>query len=101
MEYLEKENIELRERLSKYENPKNSRNSSIPPSKDENRLKKNQSLRRSTGKKPWGQPGRKGSTLEMTSNPDQLIDLVLKYCNDCGQSLENIIAINREDTSAC
>ncbi|WP_430906616.1 hypothetical protein [Maribacter sp. 2-571] len=34
---LSRENASLRERLSKYENPKNSRNSSIPPSKDENR----------------------------------------------------------------
>ena len=30
-------NKSLQNRLSKYENPKNSRNSSIPPSKDENR----------------------------------------------------------------
>ena len=33
------ENTELKKRLSKYETKKNSRNSSIPPSKDENRPK--------------------------------------------------------------
>jgi len=64
---LGKENSELRERLSKYENPKNSRNSSMPPSKDENRPGKNQSLRKRSGKDPGGQPGRKGKTLEMTT----------------------------------
>jgi transposase len=37
---LEKENTFLREKLSKYKNPKNSRNSSVPPSKDENRIPK-------------------------------------------------------------
>jgi len=41
---LEKENAFLKEYLAKYENSKNSGNSSIPPSKDENRPKKNQSF---------------------------------------------------------
>ena len=49
---LKKENVVLKERLSKRETPKNSRNSSIAPSKDENRPKANQSLRQSSGKKP-------------------------------------------------
>ena len=34
-----------KQRLARYENPKNSSNSSIPPSKDENRPARNQSLR--------------------------------------------------------
>lgn len=89
---LERENAQLRARLSKYENPKNSRNSSIPPSKDENRPKKNQSLRESTGKKPGGQAGHKGRTLEMTSKPDRTIDLVPDYCDNCGLSLAHEIA---------
>jgi len=37
---LTRENMDLRHRLSKYEHPKNSNNSSIPPSKDENRPKR-------------------------------------------------------------
>jgi len=41
VEALEKENAFLRERLAKYENPKNSRNSSIPPSRAENCHKNN------------------------------------------------------------
>jgi len=46
---LRKENVVLKEKLAKYENPKNSRNSSIPPSKDENRPKRNNSVRKKTG----------------------------------------------------
>lgn len=90
---LEIENGELRERLSKYKTPKNSRNSSIPPSKDENCPKKNQSLRKSTGKKPGGQLSHKGRTLEMTLNPDHVLDLYPDYCHNCGASLENEQAI--------
>ena len=37
--------VNLESRLCRYQNPKNSGNSSIPPSKDENRPKKMQSLR--------------------------------------------------------
>ncbi len=87
---LEKVNVTLKERLSFYENPKNSRNSSIPPSKDENRPKRNQSLRRASGKKPGGQPGHKGKTLEMAKYPDEVIELRPEYCNSCGKSLEGV-----------
>ncbi len=94
LETLEKENgtlrtriSELEERLARYENPKNSRNSSIPPSKDENRPKKNQSLRRPTGRKPGGQPGHKGNTLKMTADPDHIVELRPDYCRSCGSSL--------------
>ena len=85
---LEKENAFLKERLAKYENTKNSQNSSIPPSRDENRPKPNQSLRKPTGKKPGGQKGRKGKTLEMTAFPDTIIKLMPDYCRSCGSSLE-------------
>lgn len=90
VKHLEKENIALKDRLSFYENPKNSRNSSIPPSKDENRPKRNQSLRRVSGKKPGGQPGHKGKTLEMAKYPDRTIELQPEYCNNCGKSLESV-----------
>ena len=42
---LTKENKTLKEQLAKYETPKNSRNSSMPPSQDQNRPKNNLSLR--------------------------------------------------------
>tara|TARA_R110002050_G_C8877049_1_gene508549 strand:+ start:86 stop:1432 length:1347 start_codon:yes stop_codon:yes gene_type:complete len=91
LDRLEKENLELRELLSRYENPKNSRNSSIPPSMDENRPRPNQSLRKPSGKKPGGQLGRNGKTLEMAKGPDQVIDLIPEFCNNCGSPLEDIV----------
>ena len=71
VERLERENSILREKLSKYENPKNSRNSSLPPSKDENRPLRTKSLREKTEKKPGGQPGHEGNTLKMTATPEK------------------------------
>jgi len=87
---LKIENIELKNRLSKFENPKNSRNSSIPPSQDENRPQRNQSLRKPSGKKPGGQLGRQGKTLEMVKNPDEVIDMVPDFCDNCGSTLKDI-----------
>jgi len=84
---LRKENVVLKEKLAKYENPKNSRNSSIPPSKDENRPKRNNSLRKKTGLKPGGQKGHKGKTLMVSDNPDIIKKVLPDYCNKCGNDL--------------
>lgn len=94
--FLEKENASLKERLAKYENPKNSRNSSLPPSKDENRPKSNQSLRSSSGKSVGGQKGREGKTLEMTTTPDKIIELQPDYCISCGASLQDKMATKEQ-----
>lgn len=67
---------------------KNSHNSSVPPSKDENRPAKTTSLRKSSGKLPGGQTGHEGSTLKMTSMPDTVIEHKPKFCNCCGLSLQ-------------
>ena len=88
---LKRENEMLKERLAKYENPKNSNNSSVPPSKDENRPFKSKSLRKKTGRKPGGQKGREGKTLEMTSHPDQTIDHSPEYCECCGKDIGTIL----------
>lgn len=86
---LRKENAILREKLSKYENPKNSRNSSIPPSKDENRPLKTKSLRESSNKKVGGQQGHEGNTLKMTDSPDKIIKYVPDFCCACGSDLQD------------
>jgi len=57
----------LKDKLTRYENPKNSNNSSIPPFKDENRPFKSKSLRKKTGRTPGGQKGHEETTLEMVS----------------------------------
>ncbi|MCK5907951.1 MAG: IS66 family transposase zinc-finger binding domain-containing protein, partial [Flavobacteriales bacterium] len=80
----------LEERLDKFENKKSSKNSSVPPSQDPNRIRKTKSLRQKSGKKPLGQKGHKGSTLEMVANPDEIIDLSPNFCNKCGSSLSSI-----------
>jgi len=56
---LRKENAVLQEKLSKHENPKNSRNSSFPPSKDENSPLKTKSLREPSDKKLVDKKGMK------------------------------------------
>ena len=80
----------LKAQLELLKTRKNSRNSSIAPSKDENRPKPNQSLRKSSGKKPGGQFGRKGKTLDMESNPDKVVELHPDYCRSCGASLSGV-----------
>ena len=77
---------DLRHRLSKYENPKNSNNSSIPPSKDENRPKR-KSLREKSNKKVGGQKGREGKTLNMVETPDIIETHLSEYCNCCGNDI--------------
>jgi len=88
--FLKRENKELKEKLAKYENPKNSNNSSMPPSKDENRPFKSKSLRKKTGRKPGGQKGHEGTTLEMISDPNEIVDHAPEYCECCGKDLTGI-----------
>lgn len=79
---LKKEVVQLTKRLEKYENPKNSRNSSKPPSSYFPRQQKTQSLRKSSDKKPGGQLGNEGTTLKVVS-PDLIVkSLTLRktYC---------------------
>jgi len=84
---LQTENAILRARLLELEHHKNSSNSSIPPSKDENRVKKNQSLREKSGRKPGGQKGHKGSMLKMTGHPYEIIKHIPEFCKCCGEDL--------------
>lgn len=76
--------VELERKLEHYTIRKDSQNSSIPPSKDENRPKRTNSLREPTDKKVGGQPGHKGKTLTMTANPDKIIDHRSCFCPRCG-----------------
>ena len=81
---------ELKARLDRYENHKNSRNSSIPPSHDYSRPTRTKSLRERSGKKPGGQPGHEGTTLKMVENPDEVIDYTPQYCTCCGRDLMQV-----------
>lgn len=78
---LEEEVKTLKEKLSKYEHPKNSNNSSVSPSQDPNRQTK--SLRKKSGKKVGGQKGHKGHKLLKVPHPDKLIFHDITVCACC------------------
>ena len=70
---------------------KNSRNSSKPPSSDDkDKIKKNQSLRKKTSRKPGGQTGRKGKTLKRVPLADETIEHVPKGRCQCGMNLKDL-----------
>ncbi len=80
----------LEAELAIYKNKKNSNNSHTPPSKDENRPIKNQSLREKSDKKAGGQQGHEGKTLECSAIIDEVAHHVANYCNCCGHDLSDV-----------
>ena len=94
IESLESQINELNERLQILEARlnQNSRNSSKPPSIDFSvKQKPNpRSRRKKSGKKPGGQEGHSGTTLNMVNNPDEVIEHPLSCCEECGCILENV-----------
>lgn len=91
---LQKENRDLRKRLSKYENPdKNSCNSSVPPSKERMKdevIRRTKTLRTKSGLKPGGQPGHDGHFKKMEETPDVVEDCMSNFCRECGRNLSDI-----------
>jgi len=87
---LKKENEELKNQINSLREQlnKDSHNSSKPPSSDGFK-KKIKSLRESSGKKPGGQPGHVGHTLEMVENPDHITVYEIDKCEKCGYSLDS------------
>ena len=71
--------------------PKNSKNSSVAPSNDQNRVLKNQSLRGNSSQKVGGQKGHKGTTMEMVENPDTVVVHEPVFCNSCGNTLQDAL----------
>lgn len=98
LDLAHKEIAVLKERLAVYETPKDSHNSSIPPSKDSlgvqakkaKKLLATRSLREKTGFRSGGQPGHKGTTLEMVSEPDSIVEHKPYYCSRCGNDLSTV-----------
>ncbi len=77
---------------------KNSDNSSIAPSTDINKKKKNQSLRPKSDRKPGGQPGREAKTLYQSNHPDEItvIPFTIEQCKACGSDLSDTLAVLKE-----
>lgn len=82
----------LKEALDKLN--KNSSNSNKPPSGDV--FRKPQSLRTASGKRVGGQPGHKGTTLEMCEVPDRIVLHAPSQCNHCREELRDSAAENIE-----
>jgi transposase len=71
--------------------PKDSTNSSIPPSKDPlAKTPKTRSLRKKSGKKSGGQPGHAGHHRQWNPNPDKRVKIADEHCGACGASLSEI-----------
>lgn len=91
---LLKENRELRKRLEKYDKPpKDSGNSSIPPSKEPIRAeieRRTKSLRAKSDKPVGGQIGHEGTTRKMVDTPDEIEEVSSQYCRECGRDLSEI-----------
>jgi transposase len=96
---LEEENAQLKEQVNSLREQlnKDSHNSSKPPSSDGLKKKmKTRSLRKSSGKKPGGQPGHMGHTLEMVQNPDNIVTHQITKCEKCGYPLDSEEIFNVE-----
>lgn len=99
LEKARQEIEDLKEALRIAKLPKNSSNSSLAPSSDLYRPKRsnNFSLRKKSKRKPGGQVGHQGTTLEFSPDPaDRIIEHVMESCAACGNSLADIEGENAQ-----
>ena len=87
--------IEERVHTLEVQKSKNSANSSKPPSTDAFR-KPLPNLRRKTGRKPGGQTGSPGKTLQMQTECDATVVHSPKDCSRCGGSLASIAPLRTD-----
>src|SRR5215470_6788359 len=104
LERLRQENVALREqvallseRISVLEAKlaTDSHNSHLPPSSDRFH-RHSKSLRKPSGKKPGGQSGHPGSTLKLSSTPDQVIVHTVECCQHCHRDLREVESLQVE-----
>src|SRR3954447_6415983 len=92
VEVLRAEVAELKRQLGQH-----SRNSSKPPSSDSPFTKPApKSLRRTSGRKPGGQPGHPGSTLALVEDPNERRRHEPGPCSGCGASLADAPEVGLE-----
>ena len=78
---------ELLEQLEAKNHKKNSRNSSAPPSSDGYSKPAPKSQRKSSGAKPGGQDGHKGSSMKLMKEPDKIQEHYPAACSGCPNAL--------------
>jgi transposase len=97
---LEEQNAHLLERVQELEArlAKDSHNSSKPPSSDAFHKPKPKlcNLRQETDKRPGGQPGHPGHTLELVDNPDHTLLHAPTLCTGCGASLKDAPILGKD-----
>jgi transposase len=88
---LREENRTLKARVGELEAQvrTNSRNSSKPPSSDGLSKPSPKSLRRPSGRRPGGQAGHEGTTLQQVANPDVVVRHEPPGCGGCGADLHD------------
>ena len=84
---LQQRLVELEQRVKELEGQvaRNSSNSGKPPSSDGLSKPSPKSLRTPSGRKPGGQPGHPGQTLQRVKNPDHIQVHRLEVCPHCGR----------------
>lgn len=85
---LQQEITELKQQIQLLKNGKDSKTSSTPPSQDIGRSNRT-GLRTPSNRKPGGQAGHEGSTLEMVDSPDDIVEYRPQYCQVCGEELDS------------
>ena len=87
VEQLKEQVKQLTSRLAK-----DSHNSHLPPSSDRfARKKKTRSLRKTSGKKPGGQPEHPGETIQWCNGPDEIIHHPVSCCSHCQADLSAVL----------
>jgi transposase len=82
---------QLEEIIALLKGGKNSRTSSTASSQDIGRSNSH-SLRTPSDKKPGGQPGHAGHSLQMNETPNKIIDHPPLYCTHCNADLQEVSA---------
>lgn len=105
IEVLRSENTELKSRIVELERKagRNSNNSSVPPSRDDNKAREERANRaarrraqREARRKPGKQPGEPGKNLAQVADPDAVVHHIPTHCGDCGASLSSAEVTGRE-----